>query len=51
MREVEIFFVGSSNISRSALMHGIEWNYRLRKENNENDYNGFKKTFEELFIN
>ena len=44
-------FVGSSNISRSALTSGIEWNYRLEKENNEGDYNSFKGTFEELFLN
>jgi len=44
-------FVGSSNISRSALTSGIEWNYRLEKEANEADYNSFKGTFEELFLN
>lgn len=44
-------FVGSSNISRSALTYGIEWNYRLEKEANEEDYNSFKGTFEELFLN
>jgi len=44
-------FVGSSNISRSALTSGIEWNYRLEKEKNEADYNSFKGTFEELFLN
>lgn len=44
-------FVGSSNISRSALTSGIEWNYRLEKESNEVDYNSFKGTFDELFLN
>lgn len=44
-------FIGSSNISRSALTSGIEWNYRLEKEANEEDYNRFKRTFEELFLN
>lgn len=44
-------FVGSSNISRSALTSGIEWNYRLEKGTNEVDYNSFKDTFEELFLN
>lgn len=44
-------FVGSSNVSRSALTSGIEWNYRLEKANNEHDYNSFKGTFEDLFIN
>ncbi|WP_026881450.1 phospholipase D-like domain-containing protein [Clostridium akagii] len=44
-------FVGSSNVSRSALTSGIEWNYRLEKASNEYDYNSFKGTFEDLFIN
>ncbi|HEY5560635.1 MAG TPA: DEAD/DEAH box helicase family protein [Clostridiaceae bacterium] len=44
-------FVGSSNISRSALTSGIEWNYRLEKEKNHEDYDSFKDTFEELFLN
>jgi HKD family nuclease len=44
-------FLGSSNISRSALTSGIEWNYRLKKENNNEDFNSFKATFEDLFLN
>lgn len=44
-------FVGSSNISRSALTSGIEWNYRLTKDGNPEDFNHFKKTFEDLFNN
>jgi len=44
-------FVGSSNISKSALTSGIEWNYRLEKQTSEYDYNSFKDTFEDLFLN
>lgn len=44
-------FVGSSNISRSALTSGIEWNYRLTKSSNKDDFNHFYKTFENLFLN
>ena len=44
-------FVGSSNISKSALTSGIEWNYRLEKQTSEDDYNSFKDTFEDLFHN
>ncbi|WP_455539445.1 DEAD/DEAH box helicase family protein [Terrisporobacter sp.] len=44
-------FIGSSNLSKSALTSGIEWNYRIDKENNEEDYNYFKNMFEDLFLN
>lgn len=44
-------FIGSSNISRSALTTGIEWNYRIPKKENEEDFNYFKNTFEDLFLN
>ncbi len=44
-------FVGSSNISFSALTSGVEWNYRLSSRQNKNDYDEFFNTFEDLFYN
>lgn len=44
-------FIGSSNISRSALTDGIEWNYRICSETNPEDYSLFKQTFDNLFLN
>jgi HKD family nuclease len=44
-------YVGSSNISNSALTSGIEWNYRLDKKSNLEDFNHFYNTFEDLFLN
>ena len=44
-------FIGSSNLSKSALTSGIEWNYRIDKEKNLDDYNYYKSMFEELFYN
>ncbi|MCR5691645.1 MAG: NgoFVII family restriction endonuclease, partial [Eubacterium sp.] len=44
-------FIGSSNISRSALTSGIEWNYRLNSQRDEKSYQGFQKTFDDLFEN
>lgn len=42
-------YVGSSNISRSALTRGIEWNYRFSKKKDEQSYNRFFQEFEDLF--
>ncbi|MBU3112713.1 DEAD/DEAH box helicase family protein [Clostridium lacusfryxellense] len=44
-------FIGSSNMSNSALTSGIEWNYRLNKNKNLEDFTHFKNVFEDLFLN
>ena len=44
-------YVGSSNISRSALTSGIEWNYRFRSDSDLESYEKFFCTFEDLFYN
>ncbi|MGL5651945.1 MAG: DEAD/DEAH box helicase family protein [Paraclostridium sp.] len=44
-------FIGSSNLSKSALTEGIEWNYRIDKHKNIDDYKYFKDMFEDLFYN
>lgn len=44
-------FVGSSNISRSALTSGIEWNYKLSKSDHAVDFQQFYNVFEDLFLN
>ncbi|HQD95781.1 MAG TPA: DEAD/DEAH box helicase family protein, partial [Methanosarcina thermophila] len=42
-------FVGSSNISLSALTTGVEWNYRFFKSEHPEDYQHFSDTFDLLF--
>ncbi|WP_242824083.1 DEAD/DEAH box helicase family protein [[Clostridium] dakarense] len=44
-------FIGSSNLSRSALTSGIEWNYRIDKNKQYEDFKYFKDMFEDLFNN
>lgn len=42
-------YIGSSNISRSALTSGIEWNYRFSSVSDSKNYEKFYQAFEELF--
>lgn len=49
-KESEIF-IGSSNISKSALTSGIEWNYRFSSRHDEWNFWRFYHTFEDLFLN
>ncbi len=44
-------FIGSSNISRSALTSGIEWNYRFSSRRDPENYETFFRTFQDLFEN
>jgi len=45
----EEIFIGSSNISRSALTSGIEWNYRFNSLDDKKNFNLFYDTFTDLF--
>lgn len=47
----EEIYIGSSNISRSALTSGIEWNYRFSSINDKRNFNLFYYTFIDLFEN
>jgi superfamily II DNA or RNA helicase len=42
-------YVGSSNISQSALTVGVEWNYRLLCSQDPESYENFSQTFDNLF--
>ena len=44
-------YIGSSNISRSALTSGIEWNYRFSSRTDKENFDKFYRTFEDLFNN
>lgn len=49
-KEHSEIFIGSSNISRSALTSGIEWNYRFSSRKDPANYERFYQTFEDLFF-
>lgn len=42
-------YIGSSNISKSALTYGIEWNYRFDEYRDQRNFALFYETFEDLF--
>ncbi len=44
-------YIGSSNLSRSALTSGIEWNYRFNSTTDKKNFQKFFDTFEDLFLN
>lgn len=44
-------YVGSSNLSYSALLTGIEWNYRLTQKEDPDSAAHFQAAFEDLFEN
>ncbi len=44
-------YIGSSNISRSALTSGIEWNYRFSSVSDNKNFILFYETFMDLFQN
>lgn len=44
-------YIGSSNLSKSALTSGIEWNYRFDSKRDGESFRLFYETFEELFYN
>lgn len=43
-------YIGSSNVSKSALTSGIEWNYRFNSMADHQNFEKFYQTFEELFF-
>lgn len=50
-KEFGEIYIGSSNVSRSALTSGIEWNYHFDILRDKDNFNHFYENFEDLFFN
>ena len=50
-KDYSTIYIGSSNISKSALTSGIEWNYRFSSKTDSHNYEKFYNTFLDLFQN
>lgn len=50
-KDMSEIYIGSSNVSRSALTSGIEWNYRFTNKADPKNFRLFYETFEDLFFN
>ena len=48
-KDYSTIYIGSSNISKSALTSGIEWNYRFSSKTDPQNYEKFYNTFLDLF--
>lgn len=48
-KDYSTIYIGSSNISKSALTSGIEWNYRFSDKTDSHNYEKFYNTFLDLF--
>ena len=48
--QTAIAYVGSSNLSESALRHGVEWNYRVVSSDQGPAFSDVADAFEQLFV-
>jgi len=45
----DYLYLGSSNLSWTALKRGVEWNYRIIMSRDKESYNGYRADFERIF--